>query len=555
VGSGTLEKLTEHVLGDNNIVESIKMLVANNETKNNPIPYSGDKIATQLRSELHGNRKSVAESIEYFEKHYYELYLEIEDRILHLKQYFFPSVRKPTVLKRNKKTRFRNRRVGKLLQRLPLASWLHRYLKFIAHRSNKTIATLTKISIPFFETDMQNRLKKAVRYIEVGEPLIYWLKSLFDNKKIDPDNCRLFFKNILGRWLFVHEDIGIEAPYFISISPSSECNLSCIGCYAARNFDESQLSKDDINKILHEARNLGSHIVCLTGGEPFAYPYLFDVLSENRELFFLIFTNGTYINETTCARLKSLGNAACLISMEGNEEDTDSRRGKGVFKKVKEGSMLLKENKLLFGYSIMASSKNIETLTNPDFYSELYRSGAMILWFSTYLPVGERFDLTLLPTPEQRIELKTALTKVRHEHPVFIIDFENDSRYVGGCTAAGRRIIHINNKGQIEPCNFFHYSQHNIANSTLAEAMKSPFFSSIRERQPFCESGYTPCLFDCNIDVLSEILSSSAAAPSYEEEYNPWADDELIQFSIDYRSKIEELYLEQAIRDFAGLQS
>ena len=46
----------------------------------------------------------------------------------------------------------------------------------------------------------------------------------------------------------------------------------------------------------------------------------------------------------------------------------------------------------------------------------------------------------------------------------------------GGCIAGGRNYLHINAKGDVEPCVFIHYSNCNIHDTSLLDALKSPLF-------------------------------------------------------------------------------
>lgn len=68
------------------------------------------------------------------------------------------------------------------------------------------------------------------------------------------------------------------------------------------------------------------------------------------------------------------------------------------------------------------------------------------------------------------------------------MDFQNDAQYVGGCIAGGRRYLHINAKGDVEPWVFIHYSNSNIHNTTLLDALRSPLFQAYHDNQPFNEN-------------------------------------------------------------------
>ena len=54
------------------------------------------------------------------------------------------------------------------------------------------------------------------------------------------------------------------------------------------------------------------------------------------------------------------------------------------------------------------------------------------------------------------------IREIRATKPIFAMDFQNDGEYVGGCIAGGRRYLHINANGDVDPCVFIHYSNANI---------------------------------------------------------------------------------------------
>ena len=83
------------------------------------------------------------------------------------------------------------------------------------------------------------------------------------------------------------------------------------------------------------------------------------------------------------------------------------------------------------------------------------------------MPVGSGAVTDLLPTPEQRTAIYHRIREFRSTKPIFSMDFQNDAEYVGGCIAGGRRYLHINARGDVEPCVFIHYSN---AKSTDYEA-------------------------------------------------------------------------------------
>ena len=61
------------------------------------------------------------------------------------------------------------------------------------------------------------------------------------------------------------------------------------------------------------------------------------------------------------------------------------------------------------------------------------------------------------------------------------VSFPGDEKSSGGCVAAGRGFFHINSHGGAEPCPFSPYSDRNVRNTSLREALHSPLFTALRD--------------------------------------------------------------------------
>ena len=103
---------------------------------------------------------------------------------------------------------------------------------------------------------------------------------------------------------------------------------------------------------------------------------------------------------------------------------------------------------------------------------------------------------------------------LRGKKPIFMLDFQNDGEYVGGCIAGGRRYLHINANGDCDPCVFIHYSDSNIREKTLLEALRSPLFMAYHDGQPFNDNHLRPCPMLEHPEKLREIVHKSGAHPS-----------------------------------------
>ncbi len=291
---------------------------------------------------------------------------------------------------------------------------------------------------------------------------------------------------------------GYYPPRAMLISPTMRCNLNCYGCYAGSYSKEKELEKEEINRVLREAEEMGIHLVVVLGGEPFLREDLIEIYREHPRMLFHVFTHGGLLDEKTVETMASLGNVSPAISMEGYEEETDLRRGKGHFKKLMKGMELLRAAKILFACSLTQTRQNTDILTSDSFIDFLIDQGLILIWYFMCIPVGRNPDLRWMPTPAQRDQLRQALVHFRATKPVLFVDFWNDGRLTNGCMAGGKMYFHINARGDVEPCVFCHFASDNIKGKTLLEVLDSPFFRKIRSRQPYLQNLLRPCML---IDV------------------------------------------------------
>lgn len=71
--------------------------------------------------------------------------------------------------------------------------------------------------------------------------------------------------------------------------------------------------------------------------------------------------------------------------------------------------------------------------------------------------------------------------------------------------------LHINANGDVDPCVFIHYSNANIRDMTLLEALKSPIFMAYHDGQPFNENHLRPCPMLENPKMLREMVEKTGA--------------------------------------------
>jgi MoaA/NifB/PqqE/SkfB family radical SAM enzyme len=310
-------------------------------------------------------------------------------------------------------------------------------------------------------------------------------------------------------------DTGMRTPFTVLVSPTMRCNLHCEGCYASQYSHESDMPAELFQRVVDEAAEMGVYLVTVLGGEPFMRRDLLDIAAANPETYFQVFTNGTLVRPDHVERIAKLGNVALMLSIEGDEETTDARRGAGTYAKLLRTMDLLKEQGVLFGYSATVTRHNWEMLLSDEFVDPLVAKGAALSWHFLYMPVGGAPDLSLMPTPEQRNQIRLGIQRIRNTKAMFPVDFWGDAPWVGGCIA-GKHYVHVNNQGWVEPCIFTHFATSNIADMSLAEAFNSPYFKEIRSRQPFNHNLLMPCMLIDNPQHSREIMATTGARPTHD---------------------------------------
>lgn len=291
---------------------------------------------------------------------------------------------------------------------------------------------------------------------------------------------------------------GSFPPSFLTISPGKTCNLQCVGCYASSRQTKEVLEWDTFNRIITEAKEeWGVRFLVISGGEPLAYrsegKSVLDAAEMHPDIFFLMYTNGTLIDQKTAQRIARLGNITPAISVEGWQKRTDERRGEGVYNKVLAAMANLRKAGALFGISLTATRHNAEEIFSDEFIDFFFEEqGAMYGWVFHYMPIGRSFTLDLMPTVDQRVWMWERSWEIIRDRKIFLADFWNHGTLSDGCIAGGRAqgngYLYIDWDGNITPCVFVPYSPVNINNvyangGSLTSAWQDPFFEGIRNWQ------------------------------------------------------------------------
>lgn len=391
-------------------------------------------------------------------------------------------------------------------------------MKYLAKDPEQNIPKLLDMVDKFMPADVF--VEQRAAFHRAIDEKNNWYQLIMRFYQLDPHVRETLFRtfmlngNLIG-WPLQEKkraEHGCNIPWAILLDPTSACNLHCTGCWAAEYGHKLNLSYEDIDSIIRQGKELGCYIYIYTGGEPLVRKAdLIKLCEAHNDCAFLCFTNSTLIDEAFCRDMLRVGNFVPAISLEGFEEANDSRRGEGVYQKVMHAMELLKNHGLPFGLSVCYTSRNYADVTSEKFFDQVIDMGALFAWFFHYMPTGKDAVPELMPSPEQRVAVYDHIQAFRKTKPLFTMDFQNDAKYVGGCIAGGRRYLHINAAGDVDPCVFIHYSNVNIHDVTLLEALKSPIFMAYHHAQPFNENMFKPCPMLENPEILPQIVAETGA--------------------------------------------
>lgn len=280
---------------------------------------------------------------------------------------------------------------------------------------------------------------------------------------------------------------GEHIPPFLIASITSSCNLHCAGCYSRCNDATqdtepvAQLSDDEWLRVFDEASDLGVSFILLAGGEPLLRKGVIEAAGKKQDILFPIFTNGTYMADKYFDMFDRNRNLVPIMSIEGKKEATDTRRGEGVYDKLVSNMDELNRRGLIYGASVTVTTENLKDVSSEEFIGMLSSKGCKAVIFVEFVPVTED-SKHLAPGDEDREYLKKEIMRLRTDHPEMVfVSFPGDEKSSGGCIAAGRGFFHINSHGGAEPCPFSPYSDINVKDTSLREAMNSRLFRALQQ--------------------------------------------------------------------------
>ena len=311
------------------------------------------------------------------------------------------------------------------------------------------------------------------------------------------------------------EKAGEHIPSFLIASITSKCNLHCAGCYSRCNHATvdaepvSQLTGEEWLKIFGEADDLGISFILLAGGEPMLRRDIIEAAGKRQNILFPIFTNGTFMDERDFELFDRCRNLVPIMSIEGERTVTDARRGEGIYDRLICNMNELQRRGLIFGASVTVTTQNIREITSDEFIKTLSDRGCKAIIFVEFVPVTDD-SRELAPGETEREYLGSEISRLRREHPEMVyVSFPGDEKSSGGCVAAGRGFFHINSHGGAEPCPFSPYSDINVRDSSLRDALHSPLFTALRDGNILMDDHEGGCVLYEKRELVESLLAKA----------------------------------------------
>ena len=282
------------------------------------------------------------------------------------------------------------------------------------------------------------------------------------------------------------EKKGEHVPPFLIASITSKCNLHCAGCYSRCNHATvdaepvAQMTGEEWGRVFSEADDMGISFILLAGGEPMLRRDIIETAGERPNILFPIFTNGTFIDDKYLSLFDRCRNLLPIMSIEGNREVTDARRGKGIYDRLIANMDAFQKKGLIFGASVTVTTENLKEVSSDSFIQSLSDRGCKAVIYVEFVPVTEE-SKELAPGDAEREYLAGEIDRLRREVlEMVFISFPGDEKSSGGCLAAGRGFFHINSHGGAEPCPFSPFSDVNVRDKGLKGALNSALFTALQ---------------------------------------------------------------------------
>ena len=161
------------------------------------------------------------------------------------------------------------------------------------------------------------------------------------------------------------------------------------------------------------------------------------------------------------------------------------------------------------GVATSVCQTNIE-LVSEAWLRKLIAMGVHYAWYYTYRPVGPNPSPELALTPEQMLDVRRLIVRLRAKLPIGIVDAYWDDQGAALCPMATGISHHIGPSGDIEPCPVIQFAKESIHDKrNLFDVMtQSKFLSDFRKTSAAATRG---CVLLERPDLVAEVVARHGA--------------------------------------------
>lgn len=311
----------------------------------------------------------------------------------------------------------------------------------------------------------------------------------------------------------------------VHINLTNNCNLRCTHCYmAAGKSKEIRLETDKIVEIIRRINEKnGISDIVVSGGEPFMFPGLMELLQRISENKITLFTNGTLINEKNYKFICEYCDEV-QISFEGISESCyEMVRGKGNYKKVRKAIDLLKSEgvRIILAVTLLPMMQEDVRKNLPTLVKELNYTNLEVRINNEIEMTGNAVDMDF--SGYDKLQSDAVILELMQSIKASgaIADFPGQKNVRFTNCGIGANIV-INYDGHIYPCHKFNSSLFFEADADIDDIYRE--FNEVNKRTSCdrmkkcsrCELRYV-CAGGCRIDNYNE--NGDMLIPVCDEEY------------------------------------
>ena len=329
-------------------------------------------------------------------------------------------------------------------------------------------------------------MRRKWSLINKKESLRYNLSTAKEEQALDSQTAEIEY----GKRLDIHtqvQSIQLELTY--------RCSEKCIHCYnlgATRNDNEEsrrgclkEMSLDDYKRLIDALDAAGCYKVCLTGGDPFSKPIVWDIIDYlyQKEIAFDIFTNGQAI-AANAERLIDYYPRFVGVSIYSGIHEVHDRitRIKGSFERSMKVAETLSEYGVPMSFKCVVMKPNLKSY---HLVKDLAKQYGAVLQIEANLCMGTDSDMSMINHLRLSREEFEVLLRDK-DIPLYVgLDMENEGKIPkpadafpcgGGCGS-----YTIMPDGNVVICSNLHWKLGNVTKQSITDILHSPALKEWQE--------------------------------------------------------------------------